>query len=203
LLKEIKQINKDMLVNSLEYLYQTLRFAEPGSLYSTDKLSFMIDSNLNDARTFLVSIIEDQNASTPKRAVELAFKIIFLLGIVRSNVEDLLLVATLINTHGAEIDLRQEFDLIKEEDHHHAQESSASSEKRDFSSRKRTKQGNIFALKKNPATEKVSLASDGQFIYLHQEGLGLMKLGTGAQGQMIGQVFSHNASYRSGEKVFL
>jgi len=59
LLKEIRTVNKDMLVNSLEYLYQTLRFAEPGSLYSTDKLSFMIDSNLNDARNFLVSIIEE------------------------------------------------------------------------------------------------------------------------------------------------
>ena len=59
LLKEIRNINKDMLVNSLEYLYQTLRYAEPGSLYSTDKLSFMIDSNLNDARSFLVSLIEE------------------------------------------------------------------------------------------------------------------------------------------------
>ncbi len=59
LLKEIKNINKDMLVNSLEYLYQTLRYAEPGALYSTDKLSFMIDSNLNDARSFLVSLIQE------------------------------------------------------------------------------------------------------------------------------------------------
>lgn len=50
LLREIRNVNKDMLVNSLEYLYQTLLFAEPGALYSTDKLSFMIDSNLNDAR---------------------------------------------------------------------------------------------------------------------------------------------------------
>lgn len=86
-----------MLVNSLEYLYQTLRFAEPGSLYSTDKLSFMIDANLNDARSFLVSIIEDK--VSVKRAVELAFKILLLLGIVRSNVEDLILVSTLLNKH--------------------------------------------------------------------------------------------------------
>jgi hypothetical protein len=99
LLKEVRTINKDMLVNSLEYLYQTLRYAEPGSLYSTDKLSFMIDSNLNDARTFLVSIIEDPNSV--KRAVELAFKIIFLLGVTRSNVEDFILVTTLLDKHNA------------------------------------------------------------------------------------------------------
>lgn len=67
-----------MLVNSLEYLYQTLRYAEPGSLYSTDKLSFMIDSNMNDARSFLVNIIEDKGSEP--RAVELSFKILLLLG---------------------------------------------------------------------------------------------------------------------------
>ena len=55
----------------------------------------MIDSNLNDARSFLVTIIEDK--SSVPRAVELAFKIIFLLGIVRSNVEDLLIVSTLLS----------------------------------------------------------------------------------------------------------
>ncbi len=48
-----------MLQNSLEYLYQSLRWAEPKSLHATDKLSFVIDSNLTDARDFLRSIIED------------------------------------------------------------------------------------------------------------------------------------------------
>ena len=99
LLKEIRGINKDMLVNSLEYLYQTLRSSEPGSLYSTDKLSFMIDANLNDARTFLVSLIEDMSSSD--RAVELAYKIILLIGIARSNIEDLLIVATLLDKQNA------------------------------------------------------------------------------------------------------
>jgi hypothetical protein len=115
LLKEIKSINKDMLTNSLEYLYQTLRYAEGGSLYSTDKLSFMIDSNLNDARSFLVSIIEDKNSAP--RVVELALKIILLLGHVRSNVEDLLIVATLLDKHKSEVDLRAELELLKHDDH--------------------------------------------------------------------------------------
>jgi hypothetical protein len=57
----------------------------------------MIDSNLNDARSFLVSIIEEKSSS--KRATELAFKILLLLGIVRSNVEDLLIVSTLLDKH--------------------------------------------------------------------------------------------------------
>ena len=93
-----------MLINSLEYLYQTLRYAEPGSLYSTDKLSFMIDSNLNDARSFLVSIIEDRTSD--KKSIELSFKILLLLGLIRSNVEDYLLVATLLDQKEIDVDLR-------------------------------------------------------------------------------------------------
>jgi hypothetical protein len=120
LLKEIRNINKDMLVNSLEYLYQTLRYAEPGSLYSTDKLSFMIDSNLNDARSFLVSLIEEglaANGGGNKRATELAFKILLLLGIVRSNVEDLLMAATLLDRLKEEqaVDLRIELEILLKE----------------------------------------------------------------------------------------
>jgi hypothetical protein len=144
LLKEIRAINKDMLVNSLEYLYQTLRYAEPGSLYSTDKLSFMIDSNLNDARSFLVGIIEEKG-SIP-RAIELAFKIILLLGIVRSNVEDFLLVATLLDKHSGSVDLREELEIIKDD----ASSSAASGEsfiKKDLSLRKQTRTGTIFYLK--------------------------------------------------------
>jgi hypothetical protein len=65
----------------------------------------MIDSNLNDARSFLVSIIEEKSSS--KRATELAFKILLLLGIVRSNVEDLLIVSTLLDKHqDNQVDLR-------------------------------------------------------------------------------------------------
>lgn len=133
-----------MLVNSLEYLYQTLRFAEPGSLYSTDKLSFMIDSNLNDARSFLVSIIEDK--SSVPRAVELAFKILLLLGVVRSNVEDLLLVSTLLDKHNAQVDLRQELELLKEDSGADSNDGDVI-QKKDFKERKTTRVGTIFYLK--------------------------------------------------------
>jgi hypothetical protein len=38
---------------------------------------------------------------------------------------------------------------------------------------------------------------------MHQEGLGLLKMSTGASGQMVGQVFQHKSDYRSGEQVSL
>lgn len=148
LLKEIRNINKDMLVNSLEYLYQTLRSAEPQSLYSTDKLSFMIDSNLNDARTFLVSLIEEGASSGNKRAVELSFKILLLLGIVRANVEDLLLVATLLDKYKTPVDLRPELDLLLNDTNGGSASSDDSIVKKlpKFGDRKSTKNGIIFFL---------------------------------------------------------
>ena len=70
----------------------------------------MIDSNLNDARAFLLSLIED--TATPARVVALSYKIILLMGIARANVEDLLLVATLLNRHPTQVDLRQELQIL-------------------------------------------------------------------------------------------
>ena len=97
-----------------------MRYAEPGSLFSTDKLSFMIDSNLNDARNFLVQLIDEgllSGESGNKRATELSFKILLLLGIVRSNVEDLLMVATLLDRlqDNIAVDLRIELEILLKE----------------------------------------------------------------------------------------
>lgn len=113
LMREIQSVSKEMLVNALEYMHQTLRNLEPGALYSTDKLSFMIDANLNDARAFLVSVIE--NSNNPERAIELSFKIILLIGIARSNIEDLLIVATLVDKQQPHFDLRQELAQLRDE----------------------------------------------------------------------------------------
>ncbi|CDW82480.1 hect e3 ubiquitin [Stylonychia lemnae] len=194
LLKEVSSLNKDMLVNSLEYLYQSVRQAQPGSLYGVDKVSFMIDANLNDARQFLVSIIEDMQSSD--RAVELAYKIILLMGIARSNVEDLLVVATLLEKQNAQVDLRQELQLL--------QENTASSEqiidKDHFNQYVTGKTGRIF---KVVIASKVALATDGQFLYFHDTTQGLIKLGTGTQDQMVGQVFHRAEDIRKDDHIGL
>ena len=72
---------------------------------------------------------------------------------------------------------------MKEEDHVPTE---TSLQKKNFGDRKISKQGNIFYLKKNPLNEKASFTGDGQFIYLHQEGLGLIKFSAGGPGQMMG-----------------
>ena len=121
----------------------------------------------------------------------MAFKILLLLGVVRSNVEDLLIVSTLLDKHNIQVDLRQELELLGGEGD--LNQNSEGLQKKDFSERKTTRQGTIFYLKAGTYQQEIkktaAFAQDGQFIYMHQEGLGLLKMGTGAAGQMIGQIF--------------
>jgi hypothetical protein len=53
-----------MLINSLQFLHESVRKLKMGSLHNHDQLSFMLDANLNEARSFLLSITDDP-ASPP------------------------------------------------------------------------------------------------------------------------------------------
>ena len=70
----------------------------------------MIDENINNARNFLFSVLEDK--STPKRAKELAGKMLALIGFARSNVEDLLLLVSIIDKTGLDIDIRSDIESL-------------------------------------------------------------------------------------------
>lgn len=118
LLKEIKSLTQikgsgfpeSMLINSLQFLHESVRKLKMGSLHNQDQLSFMLDANLNEARSFLLSITDDPASSSA--AVQLAAKTIFLLGLARSSVEDLLLTMKNLEIQPY-VDLRPELELIK------------------------------------------------------------------------------------------
>lgn len=118
LMKEIRELTKvkesgfpeSMLINSLEYMYQAMKETPKGSLYNTDHVSFMIDQNINEARTFLNSIVHDE--SSPTRAIELASKIIFQFSQARTNVEDILVTANILDKDISAVDLRSDFEVI-------------------------------------------------------------------------------------------
>ena len=71
-----------------------------------------MDANLNEARRFLLSVVEDQ--SSPKRATELAARIIVLLAQARSSVEDLLILGNLLDSPNFSVDIRQELESFLE-----------------------------------------------------------------------------------------
>ena len=104
----------------------------------------MIDSNLNDARDFLVSVVEDKSSNARSR--ELSIKIVFLLGVARSNVEDFFLVSTLVDQYKIDVDLREEFMLLKDDDEESSTEIE-STKKNIFVNSEITKSGTLFYLK--------------------------------------------------------
>ena len=118
LLKELGQVNKGLLTSSLQCLLDSLKQYRPGALYcATDRMSYQMDQNLNIARDFLLEEINEvasgSSPLTPEyiKYAEIAVKIIMMLGIVRSNVEDYLIILTVIQKL-KDVDLSDEIQLI-------------------------------------------------------------------------------------------
>jgi hypothetical protein len=114
-LKEMGQMNNgSLLINSLQHLYNILRDINKGALiHKADKrMNMALDVHLNEARNFLIDLIaanEDSkkkvtlvhpsildNQENAKRIVLLAHKILLLIGIGRSSVEDLLILCSIL-----------------------------------------------------------------------------------------------------------
>lgn len=98
-----------MLQSVLDHLLEVLVDSPAGSLYyGSDLEGLYKDDSMNEARDFMVKIIKNQQS---KPLVERALKIIIRLGIVRSNVDDFLLAASLLQNDkvlGGHCDLRDE-----------------------------------------------------------------------------------------------
>lgn len=110
---------------------------------------------MNEARAFLLSLIKDKSSS--QRIVELSYKIILLIGIARSNVEDLLLVASLLQNNDFKVDLRLELRRLKTDSGAEKVKTTV-----DYSVRETTKKGTIFYLKAEgkPITSSDAFACD-------------------------------------------
>jgi hypothetical protein len=96
ILQEIDKVSVEILASALQHLYEALSESPAGSLYGNDVLAFQQDTALDEAREFLVRLIGNRS-QYPKKMVELCMKILLRPGIVRSNVEDFLIVSKLLN----------------------------------------------------------------------------------------------------------
>lgn len=108
-LQEMKGMGQ-ILEKTMANVIESLKRCEPGDFYENDRLSFSIDASLNDAREFLIDLIKNGDG----KIACLAYKILFLIGLARSCVEDMLLICTfLFNEKRPEIDLRDEIQMLK------------------------------------------------------------------------------------------
>lgn len=113
-LKEMKGINNgQLLINSMEHLYKVLKDVSKGALIQDNdtRMNMAFDVNLNEARTFLLEVINDKTNS--ERMVQLAHKIILLIGVARSSVEDLLVLCSTLQSSKNPVDLRPELRRLR------------------------------------------------------------------------------------------
>jgi hypothetical protein len=201
LLRELKSINNGaLLTRSLEQFIATLKQTKPGSFHSGDKQSFVLDASLNTVRAFLVELINGHD--TDKKVATLAFKMIFLLGLARSSVEDfLVLVSLLSDKKHSDIDLREELHILKVLE---SKELATVSKETKFDAGEVTYLGQRptempICILKGESTSGIlyfnkedSWVQDGTYIYALIKGQGLVKLSMGVQGGMPGKIMAVN-----------
>jgi len=130
-------------------------------------------------------------------------KLILLLGVARASPEDLLMVVNYLNKLKGNFDLRDELSVLLRD-----QEigSSSTSKVLDETINFRTTSSNEFFFLKHKKgmhtlTPSAALTSDGRSLFLHMNGLGVMKLSQGVGGQPAGKLKIHNPQLRSGEDI--
>lgn len=128
---------------------------------------------------------------------------IMVLGIMRANVEDLVLAINLVEKHKFEFDISEEIDRISFDI-----EETALNPKLFQEIEKIKSDGIMFYLQNILPPEKsmrknFGYTTDGNYFYIHYKGQGLLKIGTGENDKMIGKVYTHKVNYRKDEKCKL
>lgn len=97
-------------------MYNSFSEMKPGQLFEIDKIAFMTDAAMAEARNFIESIAKKaaSSASGDSQLINLCVRLILRMGIVRENPEDLLIADRLLNIENISkvVDLREEIKII-------------------------------------------------------------------------------------------
>jgi hypothetical protein len=109
-----------LLVKSLEHFLRTLKEQPPPSMQAEQGASggrlqraFLLEARLNEARAFLLELIDDQRSD--EIVISLACKTLLMLGRMRHNLEDFLIVNSILQRKNPSfaIDLRDELRILR------------------------------------------------------------------------------------------
>lgn len=170
-------------------MYELLKRQEDGALFGHDKLSFIIDQNLNQLVVWL------QSQASPSPCAEIALKVLVQLGRVRSNPADYL-AAVVARQDGKviQLDLSADIEHIGRDLHlTQAKETQPAADAKDDSKPKESKRkfteqlslnrGILYYYKagdhKLDVTSQDQLVTDGRVLYHLKRGKGLYMLGIG------------------------
>lgn len=197
-LQEMKGMG-NILEKSMENIIESLKRCSPGDFHSNDKLSLQIEASLNGGRAFLLDLIKNGQG----RAPALSYRILFLIGLARHSVEDLLLVCSLLQDEKRpDVDLRDEIETMKKL---YDKETMAASKEEEYNAGEPVvmqdeTEMRICSFGENKISRDINQSTntwiaDDNYFYVLNENRGLFKLSAGSQGKMPGKIEAFNKEF--------
>jgi hypothetical protein len=203
LMIEVGKTNPKMLVGSLKSLHHSFVTANCEQRRNVTSFDFYAEEQvLNDLRTYLIQLIHDKNSS--ELIQELSIKLILLIGNLRGSGEDFLVVYNLIREHKFEFNIDLELSQCKfVDDKSHGSSNAGESLKISYEGSR-----SAYVLKGGDCDlnlgSSLNMTFDSDYIYLHQSGKGLFKLGqSDSISTKLGSLYKSNTSFTDSSSYFM
>jgi hypothetical protein len=96
MMSEFRDIGNIALIEKMLTQYvQLFKGVKPGSFFNGNLQSYKLDSSLNEARIFLMELVDDQKTNMSTRI--LCVKMLLMIGLARGSIEDFLILFKIIN----------------------------------------------------------------------------------------------------------
>ncbi len=195
--------NKKLKEETLDFMLNSLIYVRPLNFYGETKDFFMLDKSLDQIVNYLKKIInesfEDKNLHMK------AYKILLNLALAKGSLKNLLDFVKFYDYLDEYIDLNNEINIFKNEfiklslSHPSTENVICKSKLWNFKNMQKKKKDGSSA-EEVKSESHLSITSDGSFLYIFSSVGYLLKVGTGYNNTMLGNVYIQKENFRTGEK---
>jgi hypothetical protein len=197
----LTKTNKKLKGETLDFMLNTMVYVRPLNFFGETKDFFMLDKSLDQIVNYLKKIISDPTEEKIMRIK--AYKILLNMGLAKGSLKNLLDFVKLYDHLDDFVDLNTEINIFKNE----------------FIKLSLSDPGNVIcksklwnfklsqkSKKKEAVADEISnkdhlsITSDGSYVYIFGATGYLIKVGTGHNNTMLGNVYAIRENFRTGEK---
>jgi len=193
--------NKKLKEETLDFMLNSMIFVRPLNFYGETKDFFMLDKSLDQIVNYLKKIIIDDKEEKNLRIK--AYKIMLNLALAKGSLKNLLDFVKYYDYINDFVDLNTEINIFKNE---FIKLSLSHPTSTNVICKSKLWNFKISQKKKKDAPEEIkldahlSLTSDGSFLYIYSSAGYLIKVGSGYNNTMLGNVYACRENFRVGEK---
>lgn len=198
----LTKANKKLKEETLDFMLNSLIFVRPLNFYGETKEYFMLDNSLDQIVNYLKKIISDENEEKNLRIK--SYKILLNLALAKGSLKNLLDFVKFYDYLDDYIDLNTEINIFKNEfiklslSHPTDSGTICKSKLWNFKlSQKKKKEG---ANEESKLDSHLSMTTDGSYIFIFSSAGFIIKIGSGYNNTMLGNVYLTKENFRAGEK---